>query len=196
MPTNGQRVLDYLRDIVPAGATNPEIVAATGIRPYQQVYQTTQDLLARGRVWGRKGLYGWRFWYGDSCAANVYPLPFLISARPILERHLGVRLSTGFAGGTHRRFDFLSPDGPIVGDAWYHEATDDLALPRVDFAAISECAWLLEKVDAKTRFLVFGGNRLVPEVWLQRYSRLELPLAFYFLSDDLRLETLSKPVED
>lgn len=48
MPTNIDRVLDFVRSRAPDGVTNSEIVRATGIRPHQQVFQITQKLVERG----------------------------------------------------------------------------------------------------------------------------------------------------
>jgi len=50
--------------------------------------------------------------------------------------------------------------------------------------------WLLERAGAPTTFLVFGNDRQVPELWLQRYGSLVSAVSFYFLTDDGALELL------
>ena len=62
-----------------------------------------------------------------------------------------------------------------------------------DFATIAEHVWLLEKTGAPTTFLVFGNDREVPALWLERYGSLATGVAFYFLADGGRLELLAPP---
>ena len=57
---------------------------------------------------------------------------------------------------------------------------------------IAEHVWLLEKTNAKRKFLVFGNDRRVPERWLEKYGNLVSDVSFYFLSDDGQLEALSE----
>jgi hypothetical protein len=59
------------------------------------------------------------------------------------------------------------------------------------FSIIAERVWLLEKTDARCRFLVFGNNRKVPTQWLKKYGHLAREVAFLFLADDGQLEVLS-----
>jgi hypothetical protein len=49
---------------------------------------------------------------------------------------------------------------------------------------------LLEKTAPTTTFLVFGNDRQVPELWLQRYGTLVSGVSFYFLAYDGALEIL------
>ena len=46
--TDRERILAFLRSVSPRGATNGEILEATGIEPRHQVYQLTQELLEEG----------------------------------------------------------------------------------------------------------------------------------------------------
>ena len=46
--TNRDRVLEFLRSIAPTDLSNAEIVARTGIRPHQQVFTITRDLMHAG----------------------------------------------------------------------------------------------------------------------------------------------------
>jgi hypothetical protein len=59
--SNSDRVLEFLISIAPLDASNSEIVSRTMIKPHQQVFQLTQNLMKQGRISGR--LFGreWRF---------------------------------------------------------------------------------------------------------------------------------------
>jgi hypothetical protein len=46
---------------------------------------------------------------------------------------------------------------------------------------------------APETFLVFGNDRQVPILWLERYGNLVSGVTFYFLSDDGELEELPNP---
>ena len=50
---------------------------------------------------------------------------------------------------------------------------------------------LMEKTGAPTRFLVFGNDRDVPVLWLERYANLASNVTFYFLSASGDLELLA-----
>src|SRR5690242_9504660 len=60
--SNRELVLDYLRSIAPSDATNGEIVARTGVRPHQQVFMITRDLMRAGQIQGLQAGHEWRFW--------------------------------------------------------------------------------------------------------------------------------------
>ena len=60
--TNKEIILAYLTKIAPRSATNADIVARTGVKPHQQVFQITQSLLARGEINGRQIGREWEFW--------------------------------------------------------------------------------------------------------------------------------------
>jgi len=49
-----------------------------------------------------------------------------------------------------------------------------------------------EKTGAPTAFLVFGNDRQVPSLWLERYGHLVGNVAFYFLTDEGELELLTE----
>lgn len=53
--------------------------------------------------------------------------------------------------------------------------------------------WLLQKTGAPETFLVFGHDRQVPVLWLERYGNLVSGVTFFFLSDDGELEELPNP---
>jgi len=86
-----------------------------------------------------------------------------------------------------KRFDYVSPDEDIVGDAKYYS---NCKAPSGKMATISEYVFLLEKCDAKRKFLVFGNNSKIPKRWLARYGCLASAVEFYFLEEG-RLERLN-----
>jgi hypothetical protein len=92
-----------------------------------------------------------------------------------------------------KEWDMVSPDGDVVGDAKYFALVQRQRLPPAKFSVIAEHVWLLEKTGAPTTFLVFGNDRQVPELWLQRYGNLVSGVAFYFLGDDGMPEQLNSP---
>jgi hypothetical protein len=98
--------------------------------------------------------------------------------------------------GVPKEWDMVSPDGHIVGDAKYFTLVHGQRLPPAKFSVIAEHVWLLEKTGAQTTFLVFGNDRQVPELWLQRYGHLVSRVAFCFLADDGRLELLKEGTGD
>ena len=87
----------------------------------------------------------------------------------------------------------VSPDEDTVGDAKYFTLVRGKRLPPAKFSNISEHVWLLEKTGAPTTFLVFGNDRRVPLLWLERYGDLAADVDFYFLTDEGELEQLSHP---
>lgn len=84
----------------------------------------------------------------------------------------------------------MSPAEDIVGDAKYLTLVGSVKLPPAKFMEIAGHVWLLEKVPAKRRFLVFGNQRRVADWWLEKYGRLDTPVEFYFLADDGKLDRL------
>lgn len=206
MKTNTERVLDYLWSVSPNGATNAEIGAATGIQPHQQVYMITSELVRRGKIRSRKTGREWVFYIGEtteevlSSPGKAHPgttTPSLSAAqfeelaRKVFSKYFGVTLNEGQVPGVPKLFDFVSPDGSIVGDAKYFTLVGGHRLPPAKFSVIAEHVWLLEKTGAKTKFLVFGNERDVPFRWLARFGHLCEEVKIYFLSDDGRLENLN-----
>jgi hypothetical protein len=104
--------------------------------------------------------------------------------------HFGVPLVPDEVPNVPKRFDLVSPDKDIVGDAKYFTLVRGQRLPPAKFSIIAEHVWLLEKTGAQNTFLVFGNDRQVPVPWLRRYSNLASNVAFYFLTDDGVLELL------
>jgi hypothetical protein len=202
-----ERILDYLWAISPDWATNAQIREATGISSHQQVYLLTKELtyarLIRSEQHGRE----WVFQADDSLAVQLTspgrpspqelsaggrlsPHAFESLARRVMGKQLGAPLAPGQVPGVPKEWDMVSPDREIVGDAKYFTLVGGLRLPPAKFSIIAEHVWLLEKTAAAVTFLVFGNDRQVPELWLQRYGSLGSRVAFYFLTDDGTLTLL------
>ncbi len=96
----------------------------------------------------------------------------------------GAELQTAIVdvgGSVPKSFDFVSADGRIVGDAkWYSMRANSVA-PQAKLSIIAEYIWRLQQVRADRRFLVFGRDASVAELFLRRYRPLTKPVEFYFL---------------
>ena len=210
--THRERILDYLWSISPDWATNSQIQEATGIRSHQQVYLLTRELMGASLIRGERRGREWVFRADESLAIQLAspgwasyselsphaekelsPPAFEDLARAVMGRHFGVPLRPEQVPGVPKEWDMVSPDGDILGDAKYFTLVQGQRLPPAKFSIIAEHVWLLEKTGAPTIFLVFGNDRQVPELWLQRYGNLVSGVAFYFLGDDGVLEQLNSP---
>jgi hypothetical protein len=207
--TQASRVLDYLWSIAPGGATNTEIGRQAGISSHQTVYMLTQQLIRRGLVRGEQDGRTWTF-YAEEVLDGLLPSnssaespmlrtvhagpltfnQFEAFARTVMSERFGVRLPQGAVQGVRKKFDFVSTDQMIVGDAKYFTLVGGVGLPPAKFSVIAEHVWLLEKTNARTQFLIFGNDRAVPVRWLERYGRLASTVDFYFLTDDGTLDVL------
>ena len=79
-------------------------------------------------------------------------------------------------------FDFVSSaNGGYVGDAKLFSYAGNASAEKAD---ISQYVWLLQKVDLRHKFIVFGGNRRTPEDWLRRWRSLADDVEFYFLEGE------------
>jgi hypothetical protein len=201
-----ERILDYLWSVGPHGATNGQIAHALGIRSQQTVYMTTQELAGRGLISAAKEGATWVFYALDehvdqgpasnaratptTSADTLTPVTFEALAGRILGEQYGTKLTPGMVAGVRKRFDYVSTNREIVGDAKYYTRVGGERLPPAKFATIAEHVWLLEKTNAPIQFLVFGNDREVPLSWLERYGALATSVRFYFLSDEEHLEVL------
>jgi DNA-binding transcriptional ArsR family regulator len=198
-------ILDYLWSLAPGGATNGQIARALGIKSQQTVYMTSKELARRRLIRAVKEGASWVFYaLEDYPEAVVARLPTVVNApggaltpggfEALAGRVLGDHYRTAFAPGSldgiRKRFDFVSTDQQIVGDAKYYTLVGGERLPPAKFATIAEHVWLLEKTNAPEQFLVFGNDREVPLRWLERYGALAGSVQFFFLSDDGKLEVL------
>jgi hypothetical protein len=213
--TQASRVLDFLWSVAPSGATNGQIAQRVGINSHQTVYMLTQQLLRRGLVRAEQDGRTWTFyalepletsqssrqWTGAvtteaGAPPSLTPLGFESLARQVMSERYGVALPPGSVSGVRKRFDFVAADGSVVGDAKSFTLVRGTDLPTAKFSVIAEHVWLLEKTNARVQFLVFGNDRAVPTLWLERHGHLATSAAFYFLTDDGRLELLQQPLSD
>ncbi len=112
------------------------------------------------------------------------------TSKEIMSRHYGVELKPGEIKGVKKLFDFVSSDGSIVGDAKFYTMVRGKSRPPAKLSVISEHVWLLENTKAKRKFLVFGNDRRVPELWLHDYGNLKKDVDFYFIDEKGKLEEL------
>jgi hypothetical protein len=171
----------------------------------------TRELMGARLVQGEQRGREWVFWADESldtqlaspgqvrmrealaqAEGQLSPRAFEDLARSIMGNCFGVPLKPGQVSGVPKEFDLVSPDGSIVGDAKYFTLVRGQRLPPAKFSVIAEHVWLLEKTGAPTTFLVFGNDRQVPLLWLERYGRLVGDVAFYFLTDEGELDLLTE----
>jgi hypothetical protein len=200
--TNRELVLTYLRSVSPQAATNRDIQEATGIESRREVFELTQELMGEEQIHGVKRDREWLFWIGEP-EALPEPIPaprrrrrmgrraFLALARQRMSEYFDTELESGWVGEVHKEFDFVAPYGRIVGDALYFRRLRSTRWPPAKGARISEHVWLLEKTGAPETFLVFGNNRQVPVMWLERYGNLAFGVRFFFLMADGEVEELT-----
>ncbi|MGH9790466.1 MAG: hypothetical protein ACRD5W_04580 [Candidatus Acidiferrales bacterium] len=110
---------------------------------------------------------------------------FAERAREVMNEFFGRPLKPQKIGGT-KIWDYVSPDGMVVGDArWFSGA-----VPAAR-AFISEAVWLLEKVGAVQKFVVFGGELEVPRQWLELWATLcPDDIALFYLDNKGELHEL------
>jgi hypothetical protein len=113
-------------------------------------------------------------------------------ARGVMGQYFAVKLSKKNPKGFPKNFDMVSDKENIVGDAKFLTLVHRKNFPPAKMMEISGHVWLLEKVNTKIRFLVFGNQRNVPEMWLEKYGNLVQNVSFYFINTDGNLIKLSK----
>ena len=113
-------------------------------------------------------------------------------ARKVMSQYFGVKLVEKKPRGFPKRFDMVSADGSVVGDAKFLTLVRRKKTPPAKMMEISGHVWLLEKVDTKNRFLVFGNQRRVPEMWLEKYGNLVRNVEFYFIDSRGNVEKLQR----
>lgn len=111
-------------------------------------------------------------------------------ARKIMSQYFGAVLVEKNPKGFPKRFDMVSADESIVGDSKFLTLVKGTRYPPAKIMEITGHVWLLEKLNAKTRFLVFGNQRNVPEKWLQKYGAYKQNVDFYFMDKNGVLEKL------
>lgn len=117
-------------------------------------------------------------------------------ARQVLSKQFGAALDPATLRGIPKLFDYVSPDREVVGDAKFLTLVRGRSLPPAKFSNIAEHVWLLQKSEAKRRFLVFGNDKTVPIRWLQKYGHLVNDVEFYFLGNEGKLEMLNSPAQN
>lgn len=105
--------------------------------------------------------------------------------------HFGIALAPRTVPGVRKKFDLVSEDFQIIGDAKFFTLVRGVGLPPAKFSVIAEHVWLLEKAKAKHAFLVFGNDRRVPLSWLERYGDLVRGVDFYFLEETGHIDALN-----
>ncbi|MFX0168271.1 MAG: hypothetical protein ACFE89_02840 [Candidatus Hodarchaeota archaeon] len=115
---------------------------------------------------------------------------FEAKAREVTSEHFGIKLRPGLLQKVSKLFDFVSKDKTIVGEAKFLSVGKKRFQPA-KFSAISEVVWLLEKIQAKHKFIVFGSSNEIPKMWLSRYGALLDDITFYFLDEGKKLEKLN-----
>lgn len=118
------------------------------------------------------------------------PKSFEHSARYRMSLYFKNELMSRQRKGWPKLFDMVSADFRIVGDAKYLSMVRGKYIPPAKFSVIAEHVWLLEKIDAEIRFLVFGNDIRVPKEWLRRYGELVNSVKFYFLTESGDIITL------
>jgi len=113
-------------------------------------------------------------------------------SRITMSNYFGTLLTKKQTKGVPKTFDLVSSDENIVGDAKYFTMVRGEAIPPAKFSVISEYIWLLKKVPAKQKFLIFGNDRRVPIEYLKRYGHLVEEVEFFFLHDEtIKVEKLN-----
>ncbi len=122
---------------------------------------------------------------------------FETHARFHMARFFGSALTERQPYGFPKRFDLVSPDAQIIGDAKFLTLVHGVNTPPAKFMEIAGHVWLLEHTSARRKFLVFGNQREVAERWLKKYGAVQTTVEFYFLDEfgnitDLRTSTVVK----
>jgi hypothetical protein len=114
-------------------------------------------------------------------------------ARVKMSEHFGAPLREMQGAGLPKRFDLVSEDRSIVGDAKYLTLVHGQREPPAKLMEITGHVWLLEKTRASRRFIVFGNQVEVAQLWLVRYGNLPTPVEFYFLRTTGKIDRLVPP---
>jgi hypothetical protein len=206
--SNRDLILRHLLFVYPHEVTNSDLVKATHIQPHQQVFVITSRLLEQGLISGRKQGKEWFFKAKPSDVTNtvkaqvahapiatpsipsgieetdIGSASFEQMARDVFSNYFATDLRVGSLPGIPKKWDLLSRDGQIVGDAKYFSLVGGKSLPPAKFSIIAEYVWLLEKTDARKKLMVFGNQIEVPQQWLHKYGSLVKTVKFYFLDND------------
>lgn len=111
-------------------------------------------------------------------------------ARTTMSREFETKFVEKNPNGFPKKFDFVSDEKGIVGDAKYLSLVKRAQTPPAKLMEITAHIWLLEKCQANVRFLVFGNQIEVINKWLKKYGSIQFDVRLYFLSDSNILERL------
>ena len=81
-------------------------------------------------------------------------------------------------------FDLVSSDFQIVGDSKFISPGKKTYIQSSKLSAITEQVWLLEKIGAKIKFLVFAEEQ-VPRGWLNKYGMYNDQVQFFVLNSNI-----------
>ena len=112
-------------------------------------------------------------------------------ARDFMSLHIAAKLHERQLAGIPKRFDMVSDNGQVVGEAKFLTLVRQAVDPPAKFMEIAGHVWLLQKAQCRRRFIIFGNDRRVPERWLKKYSTLASGVEFYFLGDFGELSQLT-----
>lgn len=108
-----------------------------------------------------------------------------------MSAYFGTPLKKVRIRGFPKEFDMVSTDCEIVGDAKWRVLPPNGQQEKVLCEEITAYVWLLEKIAASRKFMIFGNDRRVPESWLGKYGRLPTAVEFYFWDEKGPVERLS-----
>ena len=203
MMTVKERVLHYIQQQGGKGVTNTELHHELGLSCHQAAFYATRSLREEGLIDGMMILHEWWFYPVDSTiphslfismaaeqTESMTPRQFEHFARLKMSEHFNTHLSARLVQPPNKRFDLVSEDETIIGDAQFYTLVRGSRLPPAKFAVIAEHVWLLEKTSARHKFLVFGNDRRVPQMWLAKYEQCVSGVNFYFLTQQGEIEQL------
>lgn len=104
------------------------------------------------------------------------------SVRGFLSERWGIQLeerAVRLTATYEKKFDLVSQDQKYIGDVKHLK---NIKTPAAKWSGIAECVWLLEKVTAEHKFLVFGKDKKVAARWLNKYGSLISDIKFYFFN--------------
>jgi hypothetical protein len=203
MTTVKERVFRYIQQQSGKGVTNAELHHELGLSHHQTAFYATHSLREEGLIDGMMIQHEWWFYPVDSTIPHplfntmqtaspesMTARQFEHFARMKMSEHFNTHLDVRLVQPPNKRFDLVSEDESIIGDAKYYTLVRGSRLPPAKFAVIAEHVWLLEKTDAQHKFLVFGNDRRVPQMWLAKYGPCVSDVVFYFLTPQGAIEQL------
>lgn len=113
---------------------------------------------------------------------DLNPTTFLDTARLHFCQRYGKKLGYGQISTIPKSFNLVSADQTIVGHAEQFTLARDREFPQARFSTIAEIIWLLEKVNALHRFMVFGEEQDVPDIWIKKFGHLVRGVDLYFIT--------------